>query len=81
MNLASKTAPVEAFGHEPELDDEVAGEVLRLEIAPLFLPEAKEGGLICAHDDAGVRAADKGAPVFIGSCPHVRFHPFLCGRK
>jgi hypothetical protein len=51
--------PVEGFGHETELDDEVAGEVLRLELAPLFLPEAEEGGFVAAHDDPGVGAADE----------------------
>src|SRR5271169_5876108 len=32
--------PVEGFGHETELDDQVAGQVLRLDFTPLFLPEA-----------------------------------------
>jgi hypothetical protein len=33
---------IEVLGHEPELDDEVTGEVLRLGLAALFLPEAQE---------------------------------------
>ena len=52
--------PIEVLGHEPELHHEVPGEVLRLGLAPLFAPEAKQGGLIAAQDDPGVRAADKG---------------------
>ena len=52
--------PVEGFSHEPELDDEVAGQVLRLGLAPFLAPEADQGRLIGAHDDAGVRAAYKG---------------------
>jgi hypothetical protein len=54
--------PVEGFGHEPELDDEVAGQVLRLGLPPFLEPEADQGGFIVAHDDAGVRAADECAP-------------------
>jgi hypothetical protein len=41
--------PVEAFGHAAELDDEVAGEVLRLGLAPLLPPEAEEGGFVVPH--------------------------------
>ena len=31
---------VERFSHQAELDDEVAGEVLRLGLAPFLAPEA-----------------------------------------
>ena len=55
--------PVEGFSHGPELDDEVAGEVLRLDLATFFLPEAEEGGFVSAHDHPGVGAADEEAPV------------------
>ena len=50
---------VEGFGDHTELDDEVAGEVLRLDLAALFPPKAQQGGLVIAHDDPGVRAADE----------------------
>jgi hypothetical protein len=53
------------------LDDQVAGKVLRLDFAPLFLPEAEEGGFVAAHDDASVGAADKGAPIFTRSSTRV----------
>jgi hypothetical protein len=33
-----------------ELDDEVAGEVLRLGLAPFLAPEADQRGFIIAHD-------------------------------
>ena len=51
--------PIEGFGRQPELDDEVAGQVLRLDLAPLLLPEAEQGGFVAAHDDPGVGAADE----------------------
>ena len=43
----------------PELDDKVAGEVLRLNLAALFLPQPQQSGLILTHDSAGVRTADE----------------------
>ena len=55
--------PVEGLGHDPELDDEVAREVLRLDFAPLLPPEAEQGRFVVAHDDPGVRAADEIAAV------------------
>ena len=54
--------PIERLGHQAELDDEVAGEVLGLGLAALFPPEAEQGGLVVTHDDAGVGAADEGSP-------------------
>jgi hypothetical protein len=50
---------VEGFGHKAELDDEVAGQVLRLGLAPFLLPQADQGCFIAAHDDPGIRAAYK----------------------
>ena len=55
--------PIEVLGHGPELDDEVAGEVLRVDLPPLFPPKADQGIFVGAHDDAGVRASDEGAPI------------------
>ena len=52
-------APVELLGGEPKLDDEVAGEVLRLDLAALLSPQPQQSGFIIAHDDPGVRAADE----------------------
>jgi hypothetical protein len=53
---------VESFCREAKLNDEVAGEVLWLDLAAFLPPEAEEGGFVGAHDDAGVRAADETAP-------------------
>ena len=61
--VALVPAPVEVLGHGPELDDQVARQVLRLDLAALLAPEAQQGGLVVAHDDPGVRAADEAAPV------------------
>jgi hypothetical protein len=55
--------PIEGLGHQAELDYEVAGQVLGLGLAALFPPKAVQGRLVSAHDDAGVGAAYKGAPV------------------
>ena len=61
--IALVPVPVEVLGHGAELDDQVAGQVLRLDLAALFPPEPEQGGLVVAHDDPGVRAADEGAAV------------------
>ena len=61
--IALVPVPIEVLGDQAELDDEVAGEVLRLDLAALLPPEAEQGGFIVAHDDPGVRAADEGAAV------------------
>ena len=61
--LASIPAPIEVLGHDPELDDEVAGEVLWLDLAALLPPKPEQGILIIAHDDPGVGAADEVAAV------------------
>ena len=65
-------APIKVLGHHPELDDEIAGQVLRLDLAALFPPEPKQRLLVIAHDDPGVRAADKRAAIW--SCSTRNFH-------
>ena len=54
---------VQLLGHRPELDDEVAGQVLRLSLAALFPPQAEQGGFVLAHDDPGIGTADEGTPI------------------
>ena len=77
-SIALEPAPVEVFGDRPELDEEVVGEIFRLDLAALLAPQAEEGGLVVAQDDAGVRAADKGPTIrahrkaLFGSC-HLTF--------
>ena len=61
--IALIPGPIEGLGREPELDDEVAGEVLGLDLAALLAPEAEQGGLVIPHDDPGVRAADEIATI------------------
>ena len=52
--IAFEPMPIEGLGDHPELDDEVAGEILRLDLAALFPPKAKQRGFVLAYDDAGV---------------------------
>jgi hypothetical protein len=40
---------VEGLGYEPELDDKVTGEVLRLDFAALFPPEAEQRAFVIAR--------------------------------
>ena len=70
-------APVELLGNGPKLDDEVAGEVLRLDLAAFFPPKPQQGGLVVAHDDPGVRAADEGTAVSRKSirCGYLTLRP------
>jgi hypothetical protein len=70
--IALVPGPVELLGCGPELNDQVAGQVLRLGLTALS--ELDQGRLVAAHDNPGVRAANEGAAVFVGLCPRVRFH-------
>ena len=74
--IAFVPVAVEVLGRRPELHDEVAGQVLRLGLAPFLAPEADQGGFIAAHDDPGVgdpgiRAAYKGTANLELLCPHI----------
>src|SRR5262245_6200915 len=57
--------PIELLGSPPELHDEVTREVLGLGLASLLTPKLDQGGLVAAHDDAGVGAADEMAAVSV----------------
>ena len=57
--IALEPVPIEGLGHDPKLDNEVSGEVLGLDFAPLFAPEPDKSGFVLAHDYAGVGAADE----------------------
>ena len=59
-------APVEVLGDGPKLDNEVAREVLRLDLTALLAPKAQQGALVLAHNDPGVGAADKVSSVSAG---------------
>ena len=56
-------ASIELFGHQTKLHDEIAGEILRRDLAALFLPQPDQRCLVIAHDDAGVGAADEVAAI------------------
>ena len=79
-------APVQLLGRNAKLDDEIARQVLRLDLAALFPPEPEEGGFIIAHNDPGVGAADKIAPIGrvarrnAGDCG-VAFEVTRCDRR
>ena len=47
-------ASVKPLSGEAELDNEIAGQVLRLNFAALFSPQPQQGGLVIAHDDSGI---------------------------
>ena len=51
-DIALVPLPFEGIGHKAELDEEVAGQVLRPELAPLFLPEAEQGGFVGNENSA-----------------------------
>ena len=71
--VALVPGPIEVLGGEAELDNEVAGQVLRADLAALLLPQAEQGLLVLPHDDAGIGSADEGAPV-------GQFRQLRCGR-
>ena len=54
-------APVQLLSGQAELDDEVAREVLRLDLPAFFPPKPQQSVLVVPHDDPGIRAADEGA--------------------
>src|SRR5439155_24235718 len=65
--IALEPMPIEGLGHEAKLDDEIAGEVLRLGFAAFLTPQPQQGSLVAPHDHPGVGAADE-APA-IGRTP------------
>src|ERR1700686_5092275 len=69
-------APVQVLGDGPKLDDEIAGQILRLDLASFLPPKARQGDLVIAHDGPCVGAADDGAAVLVVLFPHVFFHAF-----
>ena len=59
-------APVQVLGRNAKLDDEIAQQVLRLDLATLLPPEPDQRSLIVTHNDAGIRAADEITTKFLG---------------
>jgi hypothetical protein len=61
--IAFVPLPIEVLGHQAELDDEVARQVLGPDLAAFLLPQADQGLLVLPHDDAGVGAPDEIASI------------------
>ena len=59
---------IELLGCSPELHDQIAGEIVSLDLASLLAPKPDQGGFIVAHDDPGIRAADERAAAFVRFC-------------
>jgi hypothetical protein len=51
--------PVESLGRAAELDQEIGGQVLGLDLASFLLPEPEQRPLVVAHDDPGIGTAYK----------------------
>ena len=67
--------PIQMLGHSAELDQEVAGQIFRLDLAPLFLPKTDQCRLVLAHNDPGIRAADKLTAIVVHT--HARIGPHI----
>jgi hypothetical protein len=63
IGLIPPTPSVQVLSRDTKLDDEIARQVVGLDLATFLLPEPKEGSLIIAHDDPGVRTTDKIAAI------------------
>ena len=64
---------IEVLGDASELHDQVAGQVLRLRLAPFLPPQPDQGGLVRPHDGPRIRAAEERtaiAPSFIALVLH-----------
>ena len=64
-------ATIEVLGDNPELNNEIAGQVLWLNLAALFPPKPQQGCLVIAHDDPSVRTADEIRLTVSGNFPSL----------
>ena len=55
--------PIKVLGRFAKLDDQVAGEVLRVGHAALLAPQPLQCRFVSSHDDPGVRTTDEMPPV------------------
>src|SRR5262245_14467268 len=60
-SVALIPASIEVLRYGAELDDEVVGEILRLDLPALLPPQMQQSAMVVAHNDPGVRATDKQA--------------------
>lgn len=56
-------APVQLLCRAAELDEKIAGEILRLDLTALLLPQPDECTLVRTHDGPCIRAAEIGFPI------------------
>src|SRR3984893_10833966 len=54
---------IERLRHQTELHGQIAGEVLRLGLPALLVPQLQQGSLVAAHNDPSVGAADEASAV------------------
>jgi DNA-binding XRE family transcriptional regulator len=64
--IALVPSPIESFGDDSELDDQIGGEVLLLDFATFFPPQAEQGVFVGAHDDTGIGTANEVSAAFPG---------------
>jgi hypothetical protein len=56
-------APVQILCRQPELDRQIPGQILRLDLTAFLPPKPQQRNLIITHDDPGVGATDDAAAV------------------
>jgi hypothetical protein len=61
--IGFKPASVQLFGCHAELDHQIARKVLRLGLTSFLAPQANQGCFVIAHNNPGIRAANKVAPL------------------
>ena len=54
---------IKLLSDRPKLDNEVSGQVFRLDLSAFLPPQPHQGDLIAAHDDPGVGTTDERAAV------------------
>ncbi len=62
-----------SFSRFPELNDQIARQILRLGLTAFFLPKPEQLRFINAHDDPGVGPANKLAAVIPSARSQFRF--------
>ena len=53
-SISFEPEAIEGLSHDPKLNDEVVGQVFRLDLAPLLAPKTDESNLVVTEDDASV---------------------------
>jgi hypothetical protein len=75
-------APIQVLGSEAELDDEVAGQIFRLDFTAFLPPKPDQRAFIIPHDDPGVRAADEVSAILPGyASQSLGFHNIITSQN